>query len=83
MVKMILSVQLRGCFFSDQFIQAALPGFYWKNINAASLKTDLLLLPALCWDSGQGIKLVAKKDEGYRRWYYCSHFAGAIVIFLK
>ena len=58
--------------------------FYWKNINAASIKTDLVLLPALLLGFWTGIKLVAKiKDEGYRRVILLLTLAGAIVIFLK
>jgi uncharacterized protein len=58
--------------------------FYWKNITAASLQTDLLLLPALFIGFFAGIKIVAKiKDDGYRKVVLVLTLAGAIVIFLK
>ncbi len=58
--------------------------FYWKNITAASLKTDLILLPAMLLGFGLGIRLVSKiKDEGYRRVILLLTLAGAVVIFLK
>lgn len=58
--------------------------FYWKNINAASLKTDLILLPALLLGFWAGIKLVAIiKDESYRRVILLLTLAGAVVMFLK
>src|SRR6187549_2163691 len=34
--------------------------FYWKNINATSLQTDLLLLPALVLGFWAGIKIVTR-----------------------
>lgn len=58
--------------------------FYWKNITASSLKTDLMLLPAMLLGFWLGLKLVAKiKDEGYRRVILLLTLAGAVVIFLK
>jgi uncharacterized membrane protein YfcA len=57
---------------------------YWKNINAASLKIDLILLPALLLGFLAGLKLVAKiKDDGYRKVILALTLAGAIVIFLR
>ncbi|MGF2414930.1 MAG: sulfite exporter TauE/SafE family protein, partial [Ferruginibacter sp.] len=58
--------------------------FYWKNINATSLQTDLLLLPALFIGFFAGLKIVAKiKDDGYRKVILVLTLAGAVVIFLK
>jgi uncharacterized protein len=58
--------------------------FYWKNINAASLQTDLLLLPALFLGFFTGLKIVARiKDDGYRKVIMALTLAGAVVIFLK
>jgi hypothetical protein len=57
---------------------------YWKNINAASLQTDLLLLPALFTGFFAGLKIVSKiKDDGYRKVILALTLAGAVVIFMK
>lgn len=57
---------------------------YWKNINAGSLQTDLLLLPALAVGFIAGIKIVRHiKDDNYRKVVMVLTLAGAIVIFLK
>jgi len=58
--------------------------FYWKNITATSLQTDLYLLPALLIGFFAGLKMVALiKDDGYRKVILVLTLAGAIVIFLK
>lgn len=58
--------------------------FVWKNVTAASLKTDALLLPALLIGFLLGIKIVARiKDTSYRRLIIALTFIGAIFIFLK
>ena len=58
--------------------------FYWKNITATSLQTDLLLLPALALGFFAGIKIVQRiKDNNYRKLVMILTLAGAIVIFLK
>ncbi len=57
---------------------------YWKNITAASLQIDLVLLPALLFGFWLGLQLVARiKDEGYRKVILALTLAGALVIFLK
>ena len=57
---------------------------YWKNINAATLQTDLLLLPALAAGFWAGLKIVSKiKDDSYRKVVILLTLAGAVVIFLK
>lgn len=57
---------------------------YWKNITAASLQIDLVLLPALLFGFWLGLQLVARiKDEGYRKVILVLTLAGALVIFLK
>lgn len=56
---------------------------YWKNIDATSLKTDLILLLPLLIGFFAGLKLVAKiKDDGYRKVILALTLIGAIVIFL-
>lgn len=58
--------------------------FFWKNITAASLWVDLLLLPALVLGFFAGIRLVAKiKDDSYRKVVIVLTVIGAVVIFLK
>jgi uncharacterized membrane protein YfcA len=58
--------------------------FYWKNITATSLQTDLLLLPALALGFWAGLKIVAKiKDDSYRKVVIVLTLIGAVVIFLK
>ncbi len=58
--------------------------FYWKNITANSLQTDLLLLPALALGFWAGLKIVAKiKDDIYRKTVIVLTLIGAAVIFLK
>lgn len=58
--------------------------FYWKNINTASLKTDLLLLPALAVGFWVGIKIVKLiKGDAYRKVVIILTLIGAITIFLK
>ncbi len=57
---------------------------YWKNIDAGSLKIDLMLLPALIAGFWLGIKVVAKiKDDGYRRVILALTLIGAVFIFFK
>lgn len=58
--------------------------FYWKNITATSLLTDLALAPFLILGFWCGIKLVAKiKDDLYRQVVIVLTLIGAIFIFLK
>jgi uncharacterized membrane protein YfcA len=58
--------------------------FYWKNITATSLQTDLLLLPALALGFWAGLKIVAKiKEDNYRKVVIVLTLIGAVVIFLK
>jgi uncharacterized protein len=58
--------------------------FFWKNITASTLQTDVLLLPALGLGFWSGIKIVKKiKDDHYRKVVIVLTLIGAIVIFLK
>ena len=58
--------------------------FYWKNITAVTLQTDLLLLPALIAGFWTGLKIVSKiKDDSYRKVVIVLTLLGAIVIFVK
>ncbi len=57
---------------------------YWKNITLSTLKTDMLLIPALLVGFWAGIKIVSKiKDASYRKVVMVLTLAGAVVIFLK
>ena len=57
---------------------------YWKNITAASLQSDLLLLPALALGFLLGLKIVKRiKDDHYRKVVIVLTLIGAVVIFLK
>ena len=58
--------------------------FYWKNITAASLQTDVLLLPALALGFWAGLKIVSRiKDDNYRKIVIVLTLIGAVFIFLK
>lgn len=57
---------------------------FWKNITAASLWTDLLLLPALLLGFFAGIRLVARiADDSYRKVVIVLTLIGAVAIFFK
>ena len=58
--------------------------FFWKNITAASLQTDIFLLPALALGFLAGLKIVSViKDSYYRKIVIMLTMAGALVIFLR
>ncbi len=57
---------------------------FWKNITAASLWIDLLLLPALAAGFFVGIRLVALiRDDSYRRIVILLTLVGAVFIFFR
>ena len=57
---------------------------YWKNITAATLQTDLFLLPAMIAGFWIGVKIVSKiRDESYRKIVIVLTLIGAVFIFLK
>jgi uncharacterized protein len=71
-------------FLLINFFKLPFQVFFWKNINAGTLYTDLLLLPAMLLGFWLGIKIVAKiKDDSYRRVVIALTLVGAIFIFLK
>jgi uncharacterized membrane protein YfcA len=58
--------------------------FYWKNINADTLKTDLFLVPALALGFWAGIVWVGRiRDEQYRKMVLLLTLAGAIMMLLR
>jgi len=58
--------------------------FYWKNITSYSLKTDLVLLPALIAGFWAGLKIVEKiRDDNYRKVVIVLTLIGAVFIFLR
>ncbi len=57
---------------------------FWKNITVATLRTDLLLLPAIILGFWAGLKIVAQiKDNTYRKVVIALTFVGALFIFFK
>jgi len=71
-------------FLVINFFKLPFQVFYWKNITAVSLQTDLLLLPAMVGGFWAGLKIVSKiKDDSYRKVVIVLTLLGAIVIFLK
>ena len=71
-------------FLVINFFKLPFQVIYWKNITLSSLRTDLVLLPALAMGFWAGIKIVSKiKDDSYRKVVIILTLAGAIVIFLK
>ena len=58
--------------------------FYWKNITASTIKTDLFLLPAMVVGFWVGVKIVARiNDDRYRKIVIFLTLAGAVFIFLR
>lgn len=58
--------------------------FFWKNITATSLQTDLFLLPALAMGFLAGLKIVSViKDSHYRKVVIVLTMAGALIILLR
>jgi len=58
--------------------------FFWGNITLTSLRTDLILLPALIMGFLAGFKIVAKiKDDSYRKVVIVLTLIGALFIFFK
>lgn len=58
--------------------------FSWNNINASTLSTDLVLIPALLLGFWTGIKIVSViRDNSYRKIVIVMTLIGAIFIFLR
>ncbi|HTE12824.1 MAG TPA: sulfite exporter TauE/SafE family protein, partial [Chitinophagaceae bacterium] len=71
-------------FLAMNFFKLPFQVFYWKNITAATLTTDLFLLPALAIGFWAGLKIVSKiKDDSYRRLVIVLTLIGAVFIFLR
>ncbi|HTE12828.1 MAG TPA: sulfite exporter TauE/SafE family protein [Chitinophagaceae bacterium] len=71
-------------FLAMNFFKLPFQVFYWKNITAATLTTDLFLLPALFIGFWAGLKIVSKiKDDSYRRLVIVLTLIGAVFIFLR
>jgi uncharacterized membrane protein YfcA len=71
-------------FLVINFFKLPFQVFYWENITASSLQTDLVLLPALALGFYAGIKIVKHiKDDNYRKVVIVLTLIGALVIFLK
>lgn len=71
-------------FLVINFFKLPFQVMYWHNISLASLKIDLLLLPALIAGFLAGIAIVAKiQDKSYRKIVFVLTVLGAIFIFFK
>lgn len=71
-------------FLVINFFKLPFQVLYWKNITAASLYIDLLLLPALLLGFFTGIRVVAKiKDDTYRKVVIVLTLVGALAIFFR
>jgi len=71
-------------FLAMNFFKLPFQVFYWKNITAATLATDLVLLPALGIGFFAGIKITAAiKDDSYRKLVIVLTLIGAVFIFLR
>jgi uncharacterized membrane protein YfcA len=71
-------------FLAINYFKLPFQVFFWNNINASTLKTDLLLLPALITGFIIGVRIVAFiKDSSYRRLIILLTFIGAVFIFLR
>ncbi len=58
--------------------------FYWKNINADTLKTDLFLVPALAIGFWAGIIWVGRiSDAKYRKMVLLLTLAGAVLMLIR
>ena len=58
--------------------------FFWKNITAETLYTDLFLLPSVVIGFWIGVKIVSKiKEDNYRKVVIVLTFLGALAIFFK
>jgi uncharacterized protein len=71
-------------FLVINFFKLPFQVIYWHNISLASLRIDLLLLPALIVGFLSGVAIVAKiKDNSYRKIVFVLTVIGAIFIFFK
>jgi uncharacterized membrane protein YfcA len=58
--------------------------FFWKNINAQSLKIDLVLVPTLALGFLAGIHIVGKiRDEQYRKLVILLTLIGSVIMLFK
>lgn len=71
-------------FLVVNFFKLPFQVIYWRNITFSTLKTDLVLLPALVVGFWAGITIVAKiKDNSYRKIVIVLTLIGAVFIFFK
>jgi uncharacterized membrane protein YfcA len=61
-----------------------LQAFYWNNIHAEGLVTDLYLIPALALGFITGIKIVDRlQDDTYRKVVLIFTLAGSVLMLLR
>lgn len=71
-------------FLIINFFKLPFQVIFWKNIDARSLYTDLLVLPALVLGFYIGVKLVGLiREELYRKIIILVTFIGGVFIFLR
>ncbi|TWI78447.1 hypothetical protein IQ13_4133 [Lacibacter cauensis] len=71
-------------FLVINFFKLPFQVFYWRNITAHSLLTDLALLPALALGFLLGIQLVKKlQDSSYRKVVIVLTLAGSVLMLLR
>jgi uncharacterized membrane protein YfcA len=71
-------------FLVINFFKLPFQVIYWKNINAASLRIDLYLVPALVAGFLAGLAIVKRINEkSFRRIVFVLTLIGALIIFFK
>lgn len=71
-------------FLVINFFKLPFQVIFWNNINAHSLGTDIVVLPALLLGFYVGVKIVGLiKEDSYRKIIIAVTFIGGIFIFLK
>ncbi len=71
-------------FLAINFFKLPFQIFFWKNIDVTTLKTDLVLLPAVVVGFLSGVKMVAFiKDDTYRKMVILLTLIGAIFMLMR
>lgn len=71
-------------FLIINFFKLPFQVIFWDNINAHTLKTDLMILPALFLGFFVGVKIVGLiREDSYRKIIIALTFIGGVFIFMK